>query len=198
MNFLAHIHLSGNNDDIKLGNFIADSVRTKDLPNFKKDIQLGIQLHWAIDDFTDHHETVKKSKALLYEEHHKYGAVLVDIFYDHYLARDWKKYSTEELSAYVEHFYQLLIQRQSELPERINHMRPYMIKYNWLYNYQFIEGIERVLGGMSRRASFKNRMHLGTQALQEHYKMFEEHFNTFYPDLEAYVIEKKAELRATL
>lgn len=198
MNFLAHIHLSGPNDDFKIGNFIADTVRTKDLPRFTRDIQLGIQLHWAIDEFTDHHAVVKESKALLYDEHHKYGAVLVDIFYDHYLARDWAKHSDEDLGEFVEHFYKLLKDRQNELPIRINHMRPYMVKYNWLYNYQYLEGIERVLDGMSRRASFKNRMNLGTRALQEHYDSFEKHFNAFYPELEAFVEKKKPELLATL
>ncbi len=195
MNFLAHIHLSGNNDDIKIGNFIADSVRTKDLPRFTKDIQLGIQLHWAIDNFTDHHEVVKESKALLYEEYHKYGAVLVDIFYDHYLARDWSKRSDKNLDVFVDYFYQLLRDRKAELPERIKQMLPYMVKYNWLYNYQFLEGIERVLGGMSRRASFKNNMNHGTKALKKHYTEFENHFNIFYPELEAFVANKKEELK---
>ena len=195
MNFLAHIHLSGENDDIKIGNFIADSVRTKDLPRFTEDIQLGIKLHWAIDNFTDHHDVVKESKALLYDEHHKYGAVLVDIFYDHYLARDWQKHSSEKLDLFVEYFYQLLRDRKEELPERINQMLPYMVRYNWLYNYQFLDGIERVLGGMSRRASFENKMNLGTRALKEHYKTFENHFNAFYPELETFVAEKKVELR---
>jgi acyl carrier protein phosphodiesterase len=193
MNFLAHIHLSGENDDIKIGNFIADSVRTKDLPNFTEDIQLGIKLHWAIDNFTDHHEVVKKSKALLYDEHHKYGAVLVDIFYDHYLARDWANYSNEDLGDFVNYFYQLLKDRKEELPERITQMLPYMIRYNWLYNYQFLDGIEKVLGGMGRRASFKNRMHLGTNALKEHYETFGSHFKLFYPALEAFVKNKKEE-----
>ena len=196
MNFLAHIHLSGENDNIKIGNFIADSVRTKDLPRFIPDIQLGIKLHWAIDDFTDHHEVVKKSKALLYDEHHKYGAVLVDIFYDHYLARDWVDYSTEELGAFVNYFYQLLQDRKEELPERINHMLPYMVKHNWLYNYQFLDGIERVLGGMSRRASFENKMNLGTRALKEHYDTFGSHFKQFYPELETFVQNKKQEFLA--
>ena len=196
MNFLAHIHLSGENDDIKIGNFIADSVRTKDLPNFTPDIQLGIKLHWAIDDYTDHHEVVKESKALLYDEHHKYGAVLVDIFYDHYLARDWAQFSNEDLGVFVNHFYKLLSDRKQELPERINFMRPYMVRYNWLYNYQFLEGIERVLGGMSRRASFENKMNLGTNALKEHYETFGEHFKLFYPYLEKFVTHKKQELLA--
>ena len=104
-----------------------------------------------------------------------------------------ENYSKEDLSDFVNHFYQLLKDRKEELPERITQMLPYMIRYNWLYNYQFLDGIEKVLGGMGRRASFKNRMHLGTNALKEHYETFGSHFKLFYPALEAFVKNKKEE-----
>ena len=194
MNFLAHIYLSNNNDRIKIGNFIADAVRNKNLPEYHQETQLGIKLHWAIDDFTDHHPVVKKSKELLYNEHGKYAAVLVDIFYDHYLAKNWSKYSQENLGDFVDNFYNLLQKNKADLPDRIQQMLPYMVRYNWLYNYQFLDGIEKVLGGMSRRASFKNRMNLGVVDLKKHYSTFEEHFNIFFPELETFVVEKTKEL----
>jgi acyl carrier protein phosphodiesterase len=198
MNFLAHIHLSGDNKEIKIGNFIADSVRKKDLENFSPQIQLGIHLHWAIDEFTDHHPTVNLSKELIYEDYHKYSAVLVDIYYDHYLAKNWSNYSNEDLRFFVNDFYHLMKEANPELPQNIQRMLPYMVRYDWLFNYQFISGIDQVLGGMSRRASFKNSMHKGARSLEKHYEEFKKHLEEFYPELTEHVATTKTECEQEL
>ena len=184
MNFLAHIYLSYNNPEIQIGNFIADSVRSKQLENYTPEIKKGVLLHWEIDRYTDQHDVVKESKKLLYPKYGKYAAVLVDIFYDHYLAKNWLDYNTRPLDQEVQEFYSLLDRRKEELPENIQKMLPFMKRENWLYNYQFIEGMDNVLKGMGRRATFNSKMEEGVQELQLFYTDFEQHFLDFFPDLE--------------
>ena len=92
MNFLAHIYLSGDDPNIQLGNFIGDFVKGRNLvEQFGHEIAKGIELHRAIDEFTDKHPIVKLSKVRLREKYRHYAPVIVDIFYDHYLAKNWEK-----------------------------------------------------------------------------------------------------------
>lgn len=184
MNFLAHIYLSGDDEDIILGNFIADRIRPSQEEKYAERLHVGIQLHRFIDDFTDTHEIVTQSRALLFDTQQKYALVLTDIFYDHFLARDWSSWHHENLLHYTKRFYDLMERNHAFLPKRVQFMLPYMKKGNWLYNYQYLEGIGNVLQGMSRRAKFDNNMANALTDLQKHYSTLEDHFNSFFPQLQ--------------
>ena len=101
MNHLAHLYLSQTNVDLMVGNFIADRVKGKDLLNYSESVQKGIEMHRAIDTFTDEHAVVMKSKKRLFPVYHKYAAVIVDMFYDHILAKNWEEYSPISLKLYA-------------------------------------------------------------------------------------------------
>lgn len=185
MNFLAHLYLSGNDHQVMVGNFIGDFVRGRELEEkFGSGIARGVALHRAIDEYTDHHPTVRQSKDRLRPKYRHYAGVIVDIFYDHFLAAHWKVYSNEPLEEYAAKAYQLIIDRAEILPERVNQMLPYMMRGNWLVNYAQIEGIERVLGGMSRRTTFESKMEQATADLIENYDAFSKEFTIFFPDLQ--------------
>ena len=96
MNFLAHIYLSGNNDMLKIGNFMADSVRGHHYLDYPDEIRKGILLHRYIDTFTDAHPIYRKSKHRLHEKYGHYSGVIMDIVYDHFLAKNWNNYSDEK------------------------------------------------------------------------------------------------------
>lgn len=194
MNFLAHIYLSFEDADVTVGNFIADSVKGAALPHHSSRIKTGIALHRAIDDFTDHHPITSRSKSRLFEKYRHYSAVLVDIFYDHYLAKSWNQWHNEPLQEYAHRHYELFKQRKSDLPEGVKHMLPYMIQYDWLTNYQYFEGMQRVLNGMSRRASFKSKMEHAVADLKAHDTDFEKDFQAFFPELIHFSKEKLQEL----
>ncbi len=183
MNFLAHIYLSGPSRDIQLGNFIGDFVKGNRLNEFPNPIQAGIMLHRHIDTYTDSHEVVRESKIKLRKDFGHYAPVIVDVFYDHFLARDWSQHHNEDLKQFTESFYAMAKMREKELPPRATKMLQYMSEDNWLYHYQFIEGIKWTLTGMSRRTSFNSNMELAHKALEDHYQTFEQEFNTFFPDL---------------
>lgn len=190
MNFLAHIYLSGDNDLVKIGNFMADGIRGKQFENFPLQIQKGIILHREIDTFTDAHPIFRESTKRLHEKYHHYSGVIVDVFYDHFLAKNWTKYSNEKLTDFVERFYQSLHENQSILSERAKHMMPHMIEHNWLVNYQTIEGIERILTQMDYRTGNQSKMRFSTNELSEFYSEFELEFTYFFEELRKHSIEK--------
>jgi acyl carrier protein phosphodiesterase len=184
MNFLAHLYLSGNSADVMTGNFIGDFVRGKNLHDkFNKQVVLGIELHRSIDAFTDSHAVVGQSKKRLFPYYRHYAAVIIDIYYDHFLARNWALYHTELLPDYADACYAILQARLEQLPQEVQYVLPYMIKGNWLVSYATTAGIQRALSGMARRTSFVSRMEEAVGDLELHYADFESEFKLFFPEL---------------
>lgn len=189
MNFLAHLYLSGENKDLSIGNFIADFIKGSDFVNFPVSIQQGILLHRAIDDFTDKHLVVLKSKKRLQPKYRHYSGVIVDIYYDHFLALDWAEFHDQPLRNYVDSRYELLQTNIDRLPLKTRQMLPYMIKHDWLYNYQFFEGIQRVMIGMAGRSKFNSKMELSVTELQLYHADFRKEFHLFFPELKTFTEE---------
>ena len=183
MNFLAHLYLSKDNKNILIGNFIADAVKGNKHANYPKEIQAGILLHREIDTFTDNHPIVRKSKRRLHERYNHYDGVIIDILYDHFLAKNWQQYSDTPLNIYAENVYSLLQSVIETLPPKIQQTLPYMIEYNWLVAYASTEGIERVLQGMNKRTKGISKMDLAIEDLNKYYKELELDFTTFFKDL---------------
>ena len=183
MNFLAHIYLSGDNDLIKIGNFMADGIRGKHFESYPFEIQKGIILHRAIDTFTDAHLVFRQSTKRLHENYHHYAGVIVDVFYDHFLAKNWNTYSDEKLEEFVARFYQSLQDNHTTLSERTKEMMPTMMKENWLVSYQTVEGIEHILTQMDQRTKNESKMRFATNELSEFYIEFENEFTSFFQEL---------------
>ncbi|WHZ07980.1 MAG: Acyl carrier protein phosphodiesterase [Cytophagales bacterium] len=184
MNFLAHLYLSGMDRKITVGNFIGDFVKGKNLEEqVGKEIARGIQLHREIDWFTDRHPVVRQSKERLRGKYRHYSGVIVDIFYDHFLAKNWNRYSNQLLPDFAEACYTLIEDHHTTLPEEVKYMMPYMIKGNWLVNYAWLEGIQRALSGMARRTKFESKMEESVTDLKDHYSDFENEFFLFFPEL---------------
>lgn len=190
MNFLAHFQLSNNLSDLIIGNFIADHVKGKAYLNFEPGIQQGILLHRQIDDFTDKHAIVEESKALIRKHQGKWAGVVIDIFYDHFLAKNWKQFENDHLPDYANHIYNLLENHLNKLPLKSQLTLYYMKKQDWLSRYAHTGGIERSLKGMSNRTSYDSNMHNAVEILNEHYKELEEHFLAYYPHLIRFVEER--------
>ncbi|MDE0472093.1 MAG: ACP phosphodiesterase [Ekhidna sp.] len=187
MNFLAHILLSGDDEEIIIGNFIGDFVKGSQLNRYSEGIQKGIQLHRVIDQFTDSHPTVLGSKKRLRPNFRHYAPVIVDVFYDHFVAKKWSQFSTEPLLDFTLRFYQLMDKYCTEIPKAVSEMLVYMHAGNWLYNYQYIEGINSTLTGMAKRTTFDSKMEMAAAYLEKDYAAFEEEFSLFFPELQQYV-----------
>ena len=194
MNFLAHIYLSGEDDRITIGNFIADKIHGKAYKKYPIDIQKGILLHREIDTFTDAHPIVRQSTKRLHINYGHYSSVIVDILYDHFLAKNWKAYSTIPLKDFSVSFYNLLEDSYEILPLRIQNLMPFMIADNWLLNYSKIEGVQQVLDGMNRRTKYKSKMNEATKELKIYYNEFEEEFTLFFDELITFSKNKLIEI----
>lgn len=187
MNFLAHLYLSGTDREVMVGNFIGDFVKGKDLDSrYGVGIARGVRLHREIDFFTDRHPIVKQSKDRLRPKYRHYSAVIVDVFYDHFLAKNWDAYSSEFLPDYTDSCYSVILSYDSVLPEEVKYMMNFMVKQNWLVNYARIEGIHRALTGMSRRSKFDSKMEEASIDLKRDYELYENEFAEFFPSLMNY------------
>jgi len=195
VNYLAHIYLSNEEEEITLGNFIADGVKGKKYVQFPLGIQQGILLHRAIDSYTDAHPIVRKSTKRLHKKYGHYSGVIVDILYDHFLAKNWTQYHSIPLHKYTENFYNLINSNFDRLTPRIQKMMPYMIEQNWLLSYASIDGIGKILDQMNRRTNNQSKMNLAVLELTTYYKEFEEEFTLFFEDLKKYSKNKITELK---
>ena len=194
MNFLAHIYLSGNNDLIKIGNFMADGIRGKDYLLFPEDVKKGILLHRQIDTFTDSHLVYRKSKHRLHEKYGHYSGVIMDILYDHFLAKNWDFYSKDKLEHFVNSFYQALYFNENILTEKTKKILLFMVQKNWLLSYATISGIEKILFQMDYRTKHRGKMHESVIELNKFYKEFEFEFTIFFDELIKFSQQKLLEL----
>ncbi|MDH4092208.1 MAG: ACP phosphodiesterase [Cyclobacteriaceae bacterium] len=187
MNFLAHIYLSGNNPKIMVGNFIGDFVKGRNLlEQFEPGIAKGIELHRAIDEFTDNHPVVLQSKIRLRPKYRHFAAVIVDIYYDHFLACNWSEFHRDTLDHFTQRSYAQIQDEWEILPAGVKQMLPHMIRHNWLLHYGELEGVGRALGGMAQRSRFDSKMDESIAELREFYVEFEAEFALFFPELKAY------------
>ncbi len=190
MNFLAHIYLSGDDDYIKIGNFMADGIRGHDYLIYPDGIRKGIILHRYIDTFTDAHTIFRTSKHRLHERYGHYSGVVIDILYDHFLAKNWTYYSTESLKCFVKRFYALLCENFNILSQKTQRILPTMIEQNWLESYATVEGISKILFQMDSRTNFRSKIQFAIEELNKFYDFFEYEFRLFFEELIVYVSNK--------
>lgn len=184
MNYLAHIYLSGENDLLKIGNFMADSVRGKQYLNYPEPIKNGIILHRSIDSFTDFHPIYRKSKHRLHAKYGHYSGVIMDIFYDYFLANNWTQFHPVPLEVYANDFYDLLRNNESIITEKTRSMLPHMIENNWLVSYATKEGLEKILYMMDYRTKHRVAMYEAITELNVYYSEFESEFFDFFEELQ--------------
>ncbi len=162
---------------------MADGIRGKQFNNYPLEIQKGIILHRFIDTFTDAHPIFRKSTKRLHKNYHHYAGVIIDVLYDHFLAKNWSNYSDETLVAFTNRFYQSLQVNHDFLSERAKGMMPYMIERNWLMSYQTVEGINTILTQMDGRTKNESKMRFASNELVEFYNDFESEFSIFFEEL---------------
>lgn len=173
---------------------MGDTIHGHKPDEFPPLIRKGILLHRAIDSFTDVHPVFRQSTKRLHPTYHHYAGVIVDIFYDHFLAKNWAAYHDVPLADFAQDFYRSLHANYDILSERTKGLMPHMINHDWLTSYQSIEGISRILVQMDHRTKNKSGMGHSVNELQEFYTEFEDEFTTFFKALQAFAKEKLEEL----
>ncbi len=190
MNFLAHTYLSGCNEDIIVGNFMGDYVKGRNYVAFPEQVKKGILIHRDIDTFTDMHSITRRSKVRIASRYHKYAGIIIDIFYDHFLASMWDRFSTLSLQEFVNRTYDLLKRNYRVLPSAIKMWFPTFLENNWMMAYQTVDGIELVLERMAANTSLPDHASYAVEVLSHSYEYFREDFLEFFPLIIQFLEEK--------
>lgn len=193
MNFLAHTYLSGCNEEIIVGNFMGDYVKGKNYNNFPELVRKGILIHRDIDTYTDMHPITRRSKLRIAPRYHKYAGIIIDIFYDHFLASMWDDFSSLPLQDFVNRTYDLLKRNYKILPGAIKRWFPTFLENNWMMAYQTVDGIELVLERMAANTSLPDHAGYAVEVLSERYDSFKNDFLEFFP-LIINFLEKKYQI----
>jgi acyl carrier protein phosphodiesterase len=189
MNYLAHAYLSFNDPAILAGNMISDYVKGKKKFDYPVTIQRGMILHRGIDEFTDHHPVTQQAKQFFKADYRLYAGAFVDVLYDHFLANDKNEFTNEaELNSFSQHTYSNLQINLALLPPKFQQVFPYMQSQNWLYNYQYKQGIEKSFGGLVKRAAYLSESAIAFKIFNEQYDDLQMCYNEFFPQLKQFSI----------
>ncbi len=150
-------------------------------------VSKGVILHREIDRYTDTHTIVGHSKDRLRAKYRHYSGVIVDMFYDHFLSKNFTDYHPESVLVFTERHYANLMDFLPQMPERAQQMLPYMVRGNWLAGYGKMEGLHRALSGMTRRTRYDSKMNESIQELTTYYSDFEAEFRGFFSELESHI-----------
>jgi len=186
MNFLAHIYLSGDNEDIKFGNYIGDFVKGKKFKKYNDEIMKGILLHRKIDSYTDKHPIVHESIVRMRPAYGKYAGVVIDILYDHFLAKNWSNYSSEKLESFVVDFHYTVLERLGKLPRKARRFTFPFLKKKRLLCYANLTCFKEVLQKMAIYTSMPDNVDEAMKIINDNYNLFEKEFIAFFIDLQVH------------
>jgi len=183
MNYLAHLYLSFGDEQLLVGNYIADAVKGRQIEQFQEGIKSGIILHRKIDEFTDKHPVVEQSKSRIRSRYRKYAGVVVDMYYDHFLAAGWLNYADIPLQQFTKNAYRTLFKYYMKMPGKMKRVLPAMAVGNWLASYADVDNIGLALKGMSMRTKFDSGIENGRDELIKYYDELRNDFEFFFPEL---------------
>lgn len=187
MNFLAHIYLSGDDEEIIIGNFIADAIKGKNYNGYSNRIRFGILLHRKIDTFTDKHQVFKQSTKKLRPIYGKFSGAVVDMLYDHFLAAQWHEYSDVPLKTFSTKIYKIIETKSFIFPEKIRYFSTFFIKRDRINCYATLNCFEDVLLKMGIYTPLPEKSKEGMRIINENYEEFNSEFKQFFVEIQNYV-----------
>ncbi len=192
MNYLAHLYLAEDSDESRLGNLLGDFVKGPVAASpYSQGIREGIRTHRLVDRFTDSHQKFLESKKLISPDRRRFAGVILDLSFDHFLAKNWESYSDSELSSFTQGVYEMLRDNRSILPVKLASFLPRMIHEDWLGSYEKLEGIslviERISNRLERKFGRKNTLHGAAREIEKNYQELERNFEEFFPDVIEFV-----------
>ena len=200
MNYLVHFLLAGDDDELRLGNLLGEYVKGRverfQHPGATARLRTGIQMHRTIDTFSDRHPAVHRSKRIVSAEYGRLSGVIVDVFYDHVLARRWAEIHPRPLGDYTQDVYRTLNGNLHRLPAPVHPLIKAMSRGDWLSGYASQRGIERALQGMAHRRPVAADIATAGRLLSDHFDRFSDDFDEFLPELRVRCAEFLAEREA--
>ncbi|MBS1916390.1 MAG: DUF479 domain-containing protein [Bacteroidetes bacterium] len=190
MNYLAHAYLSFGYPELLVGNMISDFVKGKKKFDYSKGIQNGIMLHRAIDEFTDTHEATKEAKKYFKDDYGLYAGAFIDIVYDHFLSKDKNEFRGDALQQFSLKTYSQLQAFEPVFPERFQRMFYYMKTQDWLFHYQFAQGVKNSFNGLTRRAKYMNDYETAFDIFETNYDALKNCYEDFFPSVKNFTLKK--------
>lgn len=183
MNYLAHTLLSGTKPELIVGNFLMDIITRNEQKEIPIEYTEGFELHFAIDEFTDEHPSVRNITKILRQNHRKYAPVVSDILMDYILGQNWEQYSTEPIQKFADLRYATIAGKLGYFPSRIRPIVAKMIDGNFLVRYTTIDGLRFTFEKIQEAARFKTDFMQAIEDLEQNYDQLNVEFNNFFPDL---------------
>ncbi|MBX7218991.1 MAG: ACP phosphodiesterase [Blastocatellia bacterium] len=188
MNYLAHLYLADNTPESLLGNLLGDFVKgSLDGTTYAPEIQRGIERHRSVDGFTDSHEIVRLSKNRISPTRRRYAGIIIDMAYDHFLARHWDDYTSTPLPEFSARIYTVLLDNRQILPPRLQSILPSLVQDDWLTSYREFAALNRALNRISLRLKRENTLFNAAEEVKSEYAHLERDFRTFFPQLVEHV-----------
>ena len=183
MNFLAHALLAGPDPADRLGAMLGDFVKGPLPAGLPAPVASGVELHRRIDSFADTHPAFHRSRTRVSPQRRRYAGIMIDMFYDHFLALHWESFSGEPLEDFAAGIYELMSDHTALLPPRLAHILPYMREQDWMSSYRSPDAIATALDRMAeRRLTRPNGLAGSAAELEGRYGEFEQDFVAFFPD----------------
>ena len=198
MNYLAHLYLAEDSDESLLGNLLGDFVKGHLEDQYSPEIIKGIKTHRKVDAYTDQHTRFLECKKLLHPDRRRFAGIIVDLSFDHFLAKNWSQYSSIELREFTNRVYYILLKHEKNLPAKLRQRMPYMIGDDWLGSYKDIDTIGLALNAISKRLGNRfERARIikgGIDDIKSNYDKLEQNFSEFFPELISFVNEYRKDL----
>lgn len=195
MNYLAHIFLSGNNHQLQIGNFIGDFVKGSRMNKYPENIRKGIILHRKIDEFTDNHLVVREAIGLLKPEFGRYSAIVIDMYFDYFLAINFRKYASGSLHLFAFRFYFYTLIYYKHLPIRVRGFIFHFIITHRLHKYASVSGLRNSFQIMEKYKTPAIQPDKTIQFLIENTDELEKQFHRFFPDLVEFVTSQNLQIK---
>ena len=192
MNHLAHLALAGESPQLIVGGFLGDFVKGRLENRFQPGIETGIRLHRAIDAFTDHNPKVRLAASRFELRLRRYSGILLDVLFDHLLAKEWENYYEDDLEEFSQHVLSLLVDNSDHLPSEALEVAIKMRRVNSLANYGEVRFLENAFENISRRLTRKNPVADSVDSCLALLPDLQQDFQEFYPELMLYCADWRA------
>jgi len=183
MNYLAHLYLADDTDDSIIGNLLGDFVKGSPEGRYRKAITTAIFFHRKVDAFTDAHPITRTSRNRISPKRRRFAGIIVDVCYDHFLAKHWRHFAKTDLCCYTKRVYSVLGQNRALLPKRLQSILPRMVSEDWLGSYRHLNGVEKTLDRIAGRLSRGSMFLRAVVEIQSNYGALEHDFLDFFPEL---------------
>ncbi len=191
MNFLAHSVLAGDDVGLRIGAFLGDFLKGVDVDALDDDLRAGVELHHALDRYTDAHDAFRSTCTRLRPAFRHYAPVVADVAYDYALSLDWARWTDVPHGEFCARLYADLEDNLARLPDTLRRAAPIMRRNDLLGSYMTLEGTVASLARLSKRTRHGAVLATAGDELGAHVDDIVDEFAAFFPDIVAFAQERR-------